>query len=153
MPTRGGSPEALSDQSAPARSYRPDIPEQGTIPTARADLYGSWTDIGLRQWDKTRGIGRRTGPLNLEITRHALSRLALRLVEASRLSFELADWFAALRGLEIDDVAWQSAELTFRENLPGSGLVRSTGPMDFALAYLTLQEYFASQALRRIDRT
>lgn len=124
--------------------------EQRSLPTARADLYGSWTDIALRQWDKTRGIGRRSDFLSLEVTRHALSRLALGLVEASRISFELPDWFEALRGLvEIDDAAWQSAELTFRENLLGSGLVRSIGPKEFAFAHLTLQEYFASLALLR----
>lgn len=126
--------------------------EQKRLPTARADLYGTWTDIALRQWDKTRGIGRRSDFLSLEVTRHALSRLALRLVEVSRISFELSDWFEALRGLvELDDAAWQSAELTFRENLLGSGLVRAIGPTEFAFAHLTLQEYFASQALVQKD--
>jgi energy-coupling factor transporter ATP-binding protein EcfA2 len=122
------------------------------LPMARTDLYGSWTDIALRQWDKTRGIGRRSDFLSLDVTRHALSRLALRLVESSRFHFDLSDWFAAVRGfLEVDDAAWQTSELTFRENLLGSGLVRSVSPTEFAFAHLTLQEYFASQALLRED--
>lgn len=126
--------------------------EQKRLPTARADLYGTWTDIALRQWDKTRGIGRRSDFLSLEVTRHALSGLALRLAEVSRISFELSDWFEALRGLiELDDAAWQAAELTFRENLLGSGLVRAIGPTEFSFAHLTLQEYFASQALVQRD--
>ncbi|MCG3154401.1 MAG: hypothetical protein DKINENOH_00995 [bacterium] len=126
--------------------------EQKRLPTARADLYGSWTDIALRQWDKARGIGRKIEFLGLEITRNALSMLALRLVQSARNTFELSDWFAVLRELvDINDKAWQSAELTFRENLLGSGLLRSTGPTEFAFAHLTLMEYFASQALLRED--
>ena len=122
--------------------------DQGRLPVARADLYGSWVDIALRQWDKTRGIRRRSDFLSLELTRRALGRLALRLIQSSRATFELSDWFEALRGLvDIDDDKWQSAELTFRENLLGSGLVRTTGPTEFAFPHLTVQEYFASQAL------
>jgi hypothetical protein len=122
--------------------------DQGRLPLARADLYGSWTDIALRQWDKTRGIGRRRDYLRLDITRRALSGLALRLAESSRFTFEISEWFEAVREFrEVDDAAWQSAEITFRENLLGSGIVRSVGPRDFAFAHVTLQEYFASQAL------
>lgn len=122
--------------------------DQKRLPLARADLFGSWTDIALRQWDKSRGIGRRRDYLGLDITRRALSRLALHLAESSRFTFEISDWFEAVREFrEIDDAAWQSAELTFRENLLGSGIVRSVAPREFAFAHLTLQEYFASQAL------
>lgn len=125
---------------------------KGVIPTRKADLYASWTDIALRQWDKERGISRSEEFLKLEETRHALAVLALNLIEERRVIFNLPDWFLALRSVGILNAEHsRSAELTFEENILGSGLVRRFGSAEFTFSHATLQEYFASLALLRME--
>ncbi len=126
--------------------------ERAEIPTGRSDLYASWTDIALRQWDKTRGIGRRADFLALEHTQRALADLALKLVREGRVTFDTSDWFSCLRDMNaLDDKNMTSAEVTFFDSVLGSGLIRRVGPATFAFAHLTLQEYFAALALLRME--
>jgi len=124
------------------------------LPTARSDLYASWVDIALRQWDKSRGIGRRHDYLSLEVTRQALATLALSLSTRKLVRFELSEWFFVITSLlGSDDATSRQAEVTFHENVLGSGLVRRMSPEEFAFAHLTLQEYFAAIALQRLETT
>jgi len=118
------------------------IQEEGKLPRDTSDLYATWMDTFLRQWDKTKGI---QPPSDWGRLASIYSELALSLMRSGRHSFRFSESLSFLdfpQKVPTPNLIEVALEWGLQK-----GLLTQTSPGTHSFTHSALQEYFAAMAL------
>jgi hypothetical protein len=114
------------------------------LPTKRSELYRNGITLLLKEWDKKRGIERKS-TLDIKQLQALLSYLAFRKFEQSE-NFILFKQDEILQYIEeFLDISIQDAEVVIKEIASNNGLLIQRAKGVWSFSHLTFQEYFVAK--------
>ena len=115
---------------------------EGRVPSIRADIYQTATDLLLYSWDSARMIRRDVSGLSIERVHDVLGALAAEAFEKSRHQISHGD---LLKILKRHLPARSEASATVSDQLLSSGLLVQSDATHVAFAHLSFLEFYAAR--------